>query len=662
MSYCFKLICFVYVFISFSNSRRLKSDNTTSNTDMLNLVLDQVIYNNKNVSKMVSLDSEMFAIADDSSEITIWKNLNETYKKIKLHTDEITALSFYSGKLYSGGKDNQIIIWDKDDESNYSKYIIDEAPLIIVEPNNGLISYASKTNISIIGFSPSLQNLEFSEDIKKIHRLKNGNIISIGSDLKIWDLNNFSQPLSIISLNSKNVTTLIELSNRVLVIAFDDKTLSSWDGNNGYKMIKSIKYEKGIIKSSIEIETGKIIFFSNDYYSEEWDTYSDSTTMNLKFYFLGYNPAMINLKNNKLAIGQKNGFIKIINTDKELLSDILIFGHKKQINGLIELENGFILSASDDNTVKLWDPSTSQYPLTNLDHDAPVKEIALVGKKFLVSLSKYLYIWDMTKNYRLIQKVDLKTEQANSIIDLNNENFAVVIENKVIKWDIKKISTVHEEEISDFISLLDGKMASVSLNGDLNIYEFNFTTNSLVKINNRQFGVGITKILELSEENQLAVAFVDKTISILNLNLDTISQLSRHTSQITSLVRIGHFQFASAGHDKEILIWETKNLNLVQKVTTKNNISGLVQITTQRYATYSDDNFEIPIWNILHTYEPSSETQKYIFLICSITLLVCILIVVLFALKHFNIFTCFKNKKAIDNHDLRSDINISSRY
>lgn len=73
--------------------------------------------------------------------------------------------------------------------------------------------------------------------------------------------------------------------------------------------------------------------------------------------------------------------------------------HNKTITSLIFLDNGLLLSASDDKTIKLWDHENKINLKTFIDLKDQVKSLALLPSGLVASGSydKTVKIWDIDK-------------------------------------------------------------------------------------------------------------------------------------------------------------------------------------------------------------------------------------------------------------------------
>ncbi|RNA06326.1 WD-40 repeat [Brachionus plicatilis] len=107
------------------------------------------------------------------------------------------------------------------------------------------------------------------------------------------------------------------------------------------------------------------------------------------------------LKNDDLAVGQfgsKNFDIVIRDSQEGNIRNRLV-GHKNTVFQIIEMENGNLVSCSDDRTVKVWNVKTGDI-LNSITHTTYVRSIAFLNNGFLASgLSDgTINIWNFETN------------------------------------------------------------------------------------------------------------------------------------------------------------------------------------------------------------------------------------------------------------------------
>ena len=105
---------------------------------------------------------------------------------------------------------------------------------------------------------------------------------------------------------------------------------------------------------------------------------------------------MKELSDGTVAAGYGNGDVGILEIGNEIREKIVLKGHKKTVNSIIELDNHKLVSSSDENNMILWDLSDPEGKYFINGHTNNINCLAhLYGNKFAsVSLDKTLKIWE----------------------------------------------------------------------------------------------------------------------------------------------------------------------------------------------------------------------------------------------------------------------------
>ncbi|MFX1499694.1 MAG: hypothetical protein ACFFDH_01875 [Promethearchaeota archaeon] len=213
--------------------------------------------------------------------------------------------------------------------------------------------------------------------------------------------------------------------------------------------------------------------------------------------------------NGKFAIGAKKNLIKIwdISTQKFIRD---LEGHKKGITSIaITPDNKYIISCSDDETIKIWDINTGGC-LLSLDDEKNVNEVNITsdGRYFITNTAVNtrvkkkgwvdvwsVKIWDMSVVFEEGKRLDKKKEKEN-------------------KWEYKE---------SEFLEITHDNKFVLSVPKDDNIIEMrDIFSGELVK------------------------------------------RFEGHTDKINSIVCIDNNRFISCSDDQTIKFWETMTGECIQ--------------------------------------------------------------------------------------------------
>ena len=268
--------------------------------------------------------------------------------------------------------------------------------------------------------------------------------------------------------------------------------------------------------------------------------------------------AMTAYNEKKLVLGAQNK-LQLFEAENKSITTISSQNkeHKRRINCLIKLSNGYIATGGQDTTIKIWDIEKKDLIATLEGHTSMIWEIGeLKGNKLISGgddrLSK---IWD------------LKTKKGEDFCKTNNHisGIAILKTNKVIIASGKNIF-LYDLETKQQESFLDIAVWSLKVlsNGDVAcglgnglLYTITVTDEILIKTKfPRGHNKTINFIIEL--DNHKIVTSSDENDLILwdPQDPESIYFLKGHTDIVTSLCFISGTRFASASRDKTLKIWE----------------------------------------------------------------------------------------------------------
>jgi WD40 repeat protein len=207
-----------------------------------------------------------------------------------------------------------------------------------------------------------------------------------------------------------------------------------------------------------------------------------------------------------------------------------LLNHTKKINHLRLLANGqFLASASDDNSVKIW--NTSDWSLFRIlnKHTHYVLGLEVLTNETIASAHKY--------NIRISNLINGST--------------------------LKEIDTGSNVYPLKLLPI-SGLLTSGQKNGSIMIWDY--TNAKLISILNGGHSEQVLN-LELVSEQILASSARDDLVIIWNLTTNSIIfKLSGHTNDIYGLKRISSSLLASSSEDETIRIWNVSNGTVIRKL------------------------------------------------------------------------------------------------
>jgi len=295
--------------------------------------------------------------------------LQNNIKELKNHTSNVNNIIILKdGRLSSCGSDGLINIYNKQDY-NVDLQIKDNCRIYYHKQlsNNNIISCCSDKTIKIYKNNNLTYTLNgHKNSVCKVIELENNKLISTAGDttMKFWEFdgNNYICTNTIVISNSNSWTNILKINKYQLVSsAYISNYIKFWDINNNFNEIKTINFIENAYWNSISMINDNILliggYSSGGIYIINTDNYQiiSQVHKNIK-----YVSSIIELMNGNILIGccdennkyslieykyENNNLIKILSKDN---------AHSNNINGLIEMDDGMIISCSDDKTIKYW--------------------------------------------------------------------------------------------------------------------------------------------------------------------------------------------------------------------------------------------------------------------------------------------------------------------
>ena len=284
-------------------------------------------------------------------------------------------------------------------------------------------------------------------------------------------------------------------------------------------------------------------------------------------------------------------------------------GHTAWVTSVaLSVDGKRAVSASNDSTLKIWDMETGEEIRTLEGHTLDVTSVALsVDGKRAVSASQdnTLKIWDM-KTGREIRTLKGHTAWVNSVALSEDGKRAVSAsqDNTLKIWDMEtgeEIRTLqrHTDRVNSVVLSNDGKRA-VSASGDKTLKIWDMETGE--EIRTLKGHTDQVTSVALSEDGKRAVsASWDRTLKIWDMEAgEEIRTLEGHTSEVTSVALSNDGKRAvSASYDSTLKIWdmETGEEIRILEGHTSTVTSVALSVDGKRAVSTSDDN-TLKIWDM----------------------------------------------------------------
>ncbi|XXT24073.1 AAA family ATPase [Sorangium sp. So ce429] len=298
-------------------------------------------------------------------------------------------------------------------------------------------------------------------------------------------------------------------------------------------------------------------------------------------------------------------------------------GHTYSVEGVAVTADGrFAVSASYDQTLKVWNLGTGQLVRTLEGHADIVNGVAVTSDgRFAVSASwdKTLKVWDLGTG-QLVRTLEGHADIVNGVAVTSDGRFAVSASyDQTLKvWDLgtgQLVRTLegHTDIVYGVAVTSDGRFA-VSASGDKTLKMWDLGTGQLLRTLEGHtyivFGVAVTA------DGHFAVsASGDKTLKVWDLGAgQLVRTLGGHTGSVLGVAVTSDGRIAvSASYDQTLKVWELGTGQLVRTLEGHTDrVNGVAVTSDGRFAVSASYNQTLKVWDlgtrqILHTPEGHTE-------------------------------------------------------
>jgi len=482
------------------------------------------------------------------------------------------------GKIVSGGLGNNLIVWDLETgRQEYNLNIhkgcnfvsaIANTPdgKIIAAVNN--LSHPEVDAIEMwdVKSGQLIKTIEgYSEAIRKIAVSPEEKMVSLSYDhkLKVWDL---ATGKLLFRLEDHPYACGIAVTSDGRAISAGGTLLKLWDLNSG-KLIKSFNSEnKYDVFNMVAISSTKKIFAFSSYSLKLFDNDTFTLSDEIKY--------PINAKAIAVTANDKVISIKSVGSGKHILVwDVFsgklqcdLEGHTNDINDIALTPDEKLITASSDNSLKVWDLSReSGYGLEVLNL---ITDIAITkgGKVITASIDDTtLRVWDLhTHKLRFELRDNTFPVQVVKVKDEILVTGSCAIDGLIKIWDL---------ESGTLLRTLEGQVGPI-------------------------YSLALT-------ENKIVSAGGDKTVRIWDIKTGTLLHTCEgHSSYVDSLVVTPDEKAISANsyHDCKIKVWDLNSGKLLYQIEDEEEhyqlISGLT-ISIDGKELWGWDRTRLKVWDIV---------------------------------------------------------------
>lgn len=284
-----------------------------------------------------------------------------------------------------------------------------------------------------------------------------------GGTIRVWDMSNEGKQIAVLQVSKGAILTLAWSANgNLLAFGGEDKTVQIWDINNKKRLFLSDEHgfsvqsviwghKQNILISGGDdniLRLGVVKYQAGGLLSLEKITQVNSKHGNC-IYSLALSP-----DDQFLASGCANGAIYIREIDSILDKDPkppkVLSGHTDAVTSLAWNATGLV-SASNDNTVRIWDVKNQQMTSIFQGHDSRIKNVAwLPNGRHVISgggsRGRMLSIWNSAQQVAMMKKPDY-VAQVTSLAPRGDDLAVGSMDGRVVLWAMNQSSLKRANQV-----------------------------------------------------------------------------------------------------------------------------------------------------------------------------------------------------------------------
>ena len=304
---------------------------------------------------------------------------------------------------------------------------------------------------------------------------------------------------------------------------------------------------------------------------------------------------------NKIASASEDNTVKLWDIQGKLLTTLT--GHRSSVTNVVFSPDGNkIASASEDNTVKLWDIQ-GKLLTTLTGHRSSVTSAVFSpdGNKIAsASEDNTVKLWDI-QGKLLTTLTGHRSSVTSAVFSPDGNKIASASEDNTVKlWDIqgKLLTTLtgHRSSVTNVVFSPDGnKIASASEDNTVKLWDIQ--GKLLTTLTGHRSSV--TSAVFSPDGNKIASASEDNTVKLWDIQGKLLTTLTGHSSSVTNVVfSPDGNKIASASEDNTVKLWDIQGKLLTTLTGHSSSVTSVVfSPDGNQIASASEDN-TVKLWDI----------------------------------------------------------------
>ena len=282
--------------------------------------------------------------------------------------------------------------------------------------------------------------------------------------------------------------------------------------------------------------------------------------------------------------------------------EAILVGHTGCVTAVAVLRVRFVVSGSDDKTVRIWNAATGECERVMEGHTDMVQSVAVLGDWRVVSGSrdKTLRIWNAATG-ECERVLKGHTDWVTAVAVLGDGVLVSGSRDTTLRiWtaasgECKRVLRGHAKDVSAVAVLSDGRVVSSSWDTTLHIW--NTASGSCERVL-KGHTIDVSSVAVVLGDRRVVSGSWDKTARIWNVATGECEcVLKGHTKNVQSLAVLGDGRVVSGSHDSTLRIWDaaTGECERVLEGHT-NDVSSVAVLGDGRVISASADK-TLCIWN-----------------------------------------------------------------
>lgn len=338
-------------------------------------------------------------------------------------------------------------------------------------------------------------------------------------------------------------------NNNLLILKFLSKPYSEFSELNFHSDFDVITGKLAAIKNLIENEDlSNSVKVSYAYFSKK----ELKLTTKIQNQQKDQINDVIELKDGKIVSASEDNSICVFGQNGTCL--YILNGHLSGVRALCVLGNNRFASGSADKTIRVWE--TKNYKTLHIlkEHSNPIISLSLLAGEKMASCSfREVIVYDHT--FKPIYFLKEHTNWVRNCIQIDKFKAATCSDDGTIKIYDKHFRCLntfkdHQDSVLAICKLRDGRFVSGDRIGKMIIWSKNLAYSKEIK----QHTNAILCIKQI-KDGRIVSGSVDHTIRLWDLDFQSISVFTDHSRNVNSLYPLRDGGLASAGGDCIVNIW-----------------------------------------------------------------------------------------------------------